>query len=128
MTNTENKKEFYTTYSRAVHWLKNNLVMCNNIPEVDPQIYDFMRFDLEDEDGNYIEIFQYFITDCSNSDVEYLEKSFGLLFTYSPLLDSYILCVDHWGTTWDYVPCEVNTNYEYSPIESIINKDLNHKI
>lgn len=35
--------------------------------------------------------------------LEYLEKTFGLLFTYSDLLDKYILCVDHFGTSWDYV-------------------------
>ena len=64
---------------------------------------------------------QWFITDCSQSDVEYLEKSFNLLFTYSELLDKYILCVDHWGTSWDYVKIPVNTEYEYAPNEKQIN-------
>lgn len=127
---TENKqqKNYYTTYARATKWLHNNLIVCNNVTEIDPSVYDYFRFDLEDEEGNPTEIYQYFITDCSNSDVEYLEKSFGLLFTYSKLLDKYILCVDHWGTSWDYVACEVNTSYEYAPKENIINKDLNHEI
>lgn len=127
---TENKqqKNYYTTYDRATKWLHNNLILCNNITEIDPSVYDYFRFDLKDEEGNYTEIFQWFITDCSESDVEYLEKSFNLLFVYSPLLDKYILCVDHWGTSWDNVPCEVNTSYEYAPKEDVINKDLNHEI
>ena len=49
------------------------------------------------------EIFQWYITDCSKSDVDYLSETFGLLFTYSDLLDCYILCVTHYGTAWDYV-------------------------
>ncbi len=96
--------EFKTNYRVAVHWLNNSLVMCNNIPEVDNTIYDNLRFEL---DGT-IEIYQWYITDASESDVEYLEKHFGLLFTYSELLDCFILCVDHYGTSWDYVYCETD--------------------
>lgn len=94
-----------TNYFLAAHWLNNSLVLCNQIPEIDDSIWDNMRFDLFDEDESQIEIYQWFITDCSESDVEWLEKSFGLLFTYSDLLECYILCVDHWGTSWDYVYC-----------------------
>lgn len=112
---TKNTKKLYTTYAKATKWLHNNLIMCNNIAEIDPSVYDYFRFNLEDEEGNYTEIMQWFITDCSKSDVEYLEKSFNLLFTYSELLDKYILCVDHWGTSWDYVSVEVNQDYEYAP-------------
>lgn len=50
-----------------------------------------------------VEIYQWYITDCSKWDMEYLRDTFGLLFTYSNLLDCYILCVTHWGTGWDYV-------------------------
>lgn len=112
MTNTENKT-FYTTYKEAVNWLHNDFVLCNNISEVDESIYDNMRFsDYDEENDSYIEIYQWFITDCNESDVEYLEKHFGLLFTYSDKLDCYILCVDHFGTSWDYVACEVLTHGE----------------
>lgn len=103
------KKEMYATnYGVAVDWLNTNLVMCNNIPEVDPSVWDNMRFSLEDEDGNYSEIFQWYLTDASESDVEWLEEHFGLLFTYSEVLDLYVLCVDHYGTNWYYVYCETD--------------------
>ena len=73
-------------------------------------VYDNMRFqDYDEETDSYTEIYQWFISDCSEDDVEYLERNFGLLFTYSDLLDKYILCVDHFGTSWDYVHCEVLT-------------------
>lgn len=111
------KETFYTTYSEAVNWLHNNFIMCNNITEIDESVLYNMRFsDYDEETESYTEIFQWFITDCNESDVEYLEKHFGLLFTYSELLDKYILCVDHLGTSWDYVECEVLTHGdEYSP-------------
>lgn len=108
---------FYTTYSEAVNWLHNDFVLCNNIPDVDESIWDNMRFSSYDEEtDSYTEIYQYYITDASESDVEYLEKHFGLLFTYSEKLDCFILCVDHCGTSWNYVHCEVLTHgQENSP-------------
>lgn len=95
-----------TTYLKAVDWCHNHRVLCNNIAEKDPSVYDNARFSWDED----TEIYQWYLTDCSEWDVEYLEKRFGLLFTYSDLLDVYVLCVDHWGTSWDYVPCVDNGN------------------
>lgn len=97
------EKTYSTNYLVAVNWCNNHRIMCNNIAEIDPSVYDNFRFELEDENGNYKEIFQWFITDCTDNDVEYLEETFGLLFTYFDLLEKYVLCVDHFGTAWDYV-------------------------
>ena len=97
---------YSTNYLVAVNWLGNSRVLCNNISAVDPTIWDNMRFSLELEDGYTREIFMWYITDCSNEEVLMLEQSFGLLFTYSELLDAWILCVDHYGTNWSYVECE----------------------
>lgn len=100
-------EKYGTNYRVAVHWLNNSYVMCNNIPEVDNTIYDNLRFEL---DGTIV-IYQWYITDASKSDVEYLEEHFGLLFTYSELLDCFILCVDHYGTSWNYVYCDTTNEY-----------------
>ena len=97
------RKTNNTTYNIATHWIDGGLVLCNNIREIDESVMDNLRFDAE-EDG---EIYQWFLTSYSESDVEYLEKTFGLLFTYSEKLDCFVLCVDHWGTMWSSVPCEV---------------------
>lgn len=103
---------YSTNYSVAVHWLNNSLIMCNEIPEVDPSVLDNMRFYLyeEDEDGyeEELEIYQWYLTDCSDFDVKFLEEHFGLKFTYSDLLGLYVLCVTHHGTSWDYVYWEVD--------------------
>ena len=99
----------HTTYRIATEWLHNDYILCNNIAEIDESIWDNCRFEYEDEDGNPRDIYQYFITDASESDVEFLEKNFSdLLFTYSDKLDCFILCVDHCGTGWDYVPTPVS--------------------
>ena len=115
---------YRTNYGVAVNWLNNNFILCNEIQNLDQSIFDNARFGFfyyTDEDGNQYEsesdyegeeelnensrdIFQYYLTDCSESDVEFLEETFpGLLFTYGDLLGLYVLCVDHYGTNWYYV-------------------------
>lgn len=96
----------YTTYSIATHWLDGGLILCNDIGKIDESIWDNMR-KYYDENDEPIEIYQYFLTSWSESDVEWLEKTFGLIFTYSDKLDCFVLCVDHWGTMWTGVSCEV---------------------
>lgn len=95
-----------TTYRIATHWLGNSYVLANNITQ-DTSVFDNFRFEFYDEDEKPVEIYQWYITDATESDVEWLEDTFGLLFTYSELLDCFVLCVDHCGTGWDYVPCDI---------------------
>lgn len=97
----------FTTYRIATKWCGNNYILCNNITNVDPSIFSNARFNWKKEDGKTLEIYQYYITNATESDVIWLEETFGLLFTYSDLLDCFILCVDHLGASWDYVPCEI---------------------
>lgn len=115
------KKPRRTTYNVAVHYLHNNYILCNNITEVDPSVYDNMRFNFFDEDDNPTEIYQWYLTSANKFDVEWLEESFGLLFTYSDLLDCYVLCVDHWGTAWSGVPCDCYN--DDIPDDYLIDKD-----
>lgn len=98
----------YTTYRIATNWLNNDYVLANNIADFDESIWSNNRFDEFDEDDDQVEIYQYFISDASQDDVEFLEKNFGLKFSYSDKLDCFVLCVDHYGTSWDYVSCEIS--------------------
>lgn len=119
------KKEFYTDFATAIEFGNFNLVLCNNIPYVDDSVYDNMRFstydeELEDYDK---EIYQWYITNATDFDVEWLEKTFeDIYFTYSNELDCYILCVTHYGTNWKYVPCKVK-----SEVWAEMNKDKEFK-
>lgn len=98
--------KFITTYKKAVNWLNPSLILCNEIANIDSSIWENARFDMWDENGNPKELFMFFLTSLSEGDVCFLEQHFeGLLFTYSEKLDLYILCVDHYGTAWDCIPC-----------------------
>lgn len=98
---------FYTDYRTASKWGDCQLILCNEILNIDNSIWDNMRFNYYDENDNPIDIFQWYLTSLSEWEVEWNEKTFDLKYTYSDMLGCYILCVDHWGTSWDYVPCEV---------------------
>lgn len=107
------EKKYGTNYRVATQWLNNSYVLCNNITTIDPLIFENARFSLwgDDEETISREIYQWFITDANEHEVDYLERTFGLLFTYSELLDCFILCVDHFGTMWDYVYCETTNEF-----------------
>lgn len=79
-------KTYKTNYSVAANWCNNALILCNNITEIDPSVYDNMRFELfDEEDGTQKDIYQWFITDCTDDDVEYWSKHldcFSLIRTY----------------------------------------------
>lgn len=100
----------YTTFEKATNMaFGGKMVLCNKVPEIDPSVWDNMRDSLEDEEGNFIEIYQWFILAASDFDIEYFERTFngGAVFTYSDLLDCWIMGVTHYGTAWDCVPIEV---------------------
>lgn len=96
----------YTTYHIATEWLHNSYILCNEVMK-EESFWDNCRFDLDNGYGDYIDIYQTFLTDASLDDVEWLEKNFGLKFSYSDNLDLFVLCVDHLGTSWKYVSQEV---------------------
>lgn len=92
------------TYKKAISYIR-NLVLCNSLPEIDASVWENLL--LFDNDFDYNKkIYQYYITDCSESEVEWLKEAFpSLIFSYSEKLDAFILCVDHFGTIWEQVPC-----------------------
>lgn len=51
---------------------------------------------------NFCEIYQYYI--ISGNDAEFLKEYTNELILYNSEIDLYILCVTHWGTSWNCVP------------------------
>lgn len=98
-------EEYTTTYEHAINVLGRGIILCNNICELDQSVYDnFEREIYNEETGDYIDIYQWYLTPWSRFDVEYAKETFpDLIITYSEKLDLYVLCVDHFGTCWDYV-------------------------
>ena len=85
-----------------------SLILCNEIINLDQTalevVYPEDFYDNEDED---FEITQYYLTDANANDAKVLSEKYGLIFSYSEMLDLYVLCVDHYGTPWESVECNV---------------------
>ena len=52
----------------------------------------------------YAEIFQYFIITANAA--EYFRRYTNQLVLYNEETGIYLLCVQHWGTSWDYCPAD----------------------
>jgi hypothetical protein len=118
------EKRFFTDYYTASHWGGVQMVMVNNLPEIDPSIWDNARFETYNEENDqYTEIYQFFITNQNYDDIVWMEKTFDLKYTFSDLLDCWVLCVDHFGTAWKGVACEV---FSESWVEH--NKELEYNL
>lgn len=59
----------------------------------------------EDEDGNYLEIYQYYI--INDSGARFLSDYTDELVFYNQELDMYIWGITHFGTSWDYVLTDI---------------------
>lgn len=116
------REQGWASYRTIVNQFIGDLVLCNNIIDVDPSVYDNMDiqeryFDendneiTEDEyfendnaycDNSCCDIYQYYLCNLSSYEKEQCRTA-GLLLSYSDKLDCDVLCVTHWGTSWDYV-------------------------
>lgn len=62
----------------------------------------------EDEDGNYHEIYQYYIITASG--VRFLEEFTDEIVYYHEDADMYLWGITHFGTSWDYVLTDIKLN------------------
>ena len=100
---TYEKEKGYASYKTLVDYFITDCVLCNNIIDVDDSVLCNME---NIENIESLEIYQYFI--CNIDDWNKKRAlEYGLLLSYSDMLDCDILCVDHFGTSWDYVLTDV---------------------
>lgn len=59
----------------------------------------------EDEDGNYYEVYQYYI--ISDYGARILREYTDEIVYYNEQLDMYLWGITHFGTSWDYVLTDV---------------------
>ena len=93
------------TYAQ-IFYPDSTLMLCNEIPNVFPEIYDYIENgNIYDEDDNsYYDIYQFYIIDDGTAS-RLIEHTNEIVF-YCEKLDLHILGVTHWGTGWDYVSAE----------------------
>lgn len=96
------------SYSTLVHRFVDNLVLCNNILQLDEFLFDNI---VVGEISENTEIYQAYIIDIANYNIEYLQENLentnDIIIAYSDMLDCFVLLVDHFGTSWDYVPTDI---------------------
>lgn len=61
--------------------------------------------DYDEEDDEYIEIYQYYIISEQGADI--LKDYTNEIVYYNCHLDMYVWGVTHWGTSWDYVLTDI---------------------
>ena len=127
--NQEELRTGKVSYGRLVNRLIPNMVLCNSIEELDCDLFSNMIIgDINyyiDNEGNYRTqeeyeedttgeiyeetevIYQYYLCDLSEWDLDYLKELGGVLLAYSNMLDLYVLMVNHYGTSWDYVMTDI---------------------
>lgn len=102
----------YINYATLTDFIFTDMIICNNIVEYS----DNWELELSEEceDDEYIDFYQYYIVDIDNWRLEkykeYLQetnKSSDLTLWYDNELDIYILGVSHCGTSWNYVPTDI---------------------
>lgn len=124
------KQEGYYSYRSLINYYCENKVLCNNLRESErfseefvEELYNMLDKYISEEDlkeyendtlAYYegIDVFQYFITDMNDYEVECLRELNNEIIVYSSELDCYVLCVTHWGTSWDYVLTNVKIESE----------------
>lgn len=103
--NEVEKKSGCVSYMRIIERYIDNLVLCNKIEEIDELVWENMQnidFDSDEE----IKIYQYYLCNLTEFEKEMLLE-YGIILSYSNKLDLDILCVEHFGTSWDYVLTDV---------------------
>lgn len=133
------KEQGYASYRTIIERFIGDIVLCNNIIEIDESVYENMTIQSEEkyynENGEEIteeeyyeddnayadtytpEIYQYYLCNISEWEKEQLLKA-GVILSYSDLLDCDVLCVDHYGTSWDYVLTDVKLFDTYEDLKA----------
>lgn len=99
--NDQEKKTGCVSYRRVIDRYISDLVLCNKIEEIE----EFGLF-LNKEEYYNEEIYQYYLCNLTEYEREKLEE-YGIILSYSHKLDLDVLCVEHLGTSWDYVMTDV---------------------
>lgn len=135
------KEQGYASYRTIVERFIGDIVLCNNIVNIDENIGFFeSNIKYYNEKGEEItedeyleddnayseedtpEFYQYYLCNVGEWEKEQLQKM-GIYLDYSNVLDCDVLCVDHWGTSWDYVLTDVKLFDTYEELQKYESED-----
>lgn len=106
--NDYEKEHNRISYKRLVERYFDNMILCNNIVNNYEDLEIVAGSDYDEEEDTYKDIYQYFIVDgCFDEEaLQKVGEELGVVY-YDSNLDLYILGVDHFGTSWDYVLTDI---------------------
>lgn len=107
--NEEEKRTGKISYRRLIERI-GNIWLFNNAPELSEYDFDFvLNNEYDEENDEYIDIYQYYLIDINSYTLEKLQelKVKDLIIAWSEKLGEYVLFVDHFGTSWDYVLTDI---------------------
>lgn len=108
--NEEEKRTNRISYRRLIERI-GDIWLFNKAPELSNYEFDFeIGSDYNEENDEYLDIYQYYLIDTNDYILEKLNKigCKDVIIAWSEKLENYVLFVDHFGTSWDYVM----TNFE----------------
>ena len=119
--NEYEKEHKKISYRRLINRISNNIWLFNNAPKLSEYDFEFeIGNDYDEETGEYIDFYQYYLIDINPYMIEKLQKlkCNDIVIAWSEKLEEYVLMVDHFGSSWDYVltNIEYTTNYEESDL------------
>lgn len=120
-----NEKEGYymdsntVNFRTLVNFLFTDMVLCNNITKDYEYFTTELGDDYDEETGESVEVYQYFIVEYDNWRIEqyqnWLEENAresDIILYYDNRLEVYVLGVTHFGTSWDCVPTSIKIEKE----------------
>lgn len=115
--NEEEKRTGKISYRRLINRISNNIWLFNKAPELSEYEFEFeIGNDYNEENDEFLDIYQYYLIDINSYMIEKLNNlnCRDIIIAWSEKLEEYVLFVDHFGTSWDYVltNIEYTTNYE----------------
>lgn len=108
-----NKEEIKTnriSYRRLIERI-GNIWLFNNAPKLSDYDFEFeIGSDYDEENDEYLDIYQYYLIDTNQYCIDKLNEinCNDVIIAWSEKLENYVLCVTHFGTSWDYIM----TNFE----------------
>ena len=105
------------SYGTLTSFIFTDMILCNNIEKYSNNWELELGEEYNEEEEEYIDIYQYYIVDVDTWRLEkykeYLQETntkSDLILWYDNELDIYILGVSHCGTSWSYVPTNIEIN------------------
>lgn len=118
--NEEEKRTGKISYRKLIERI-GKIWLFNNAPQLSEYDFEFvLNSDYDEKNNSYIEIYQYYLINIDLYTLEKLQelKIKDLIIAWSEKLNEYVLFVDHFGTSWDYVMTDIyyTTDFEQADL------------